>query len=296
MELNKIKGNTYYLNAPTNIGVYTFKNKNCILVDSGINTTVAKKIDEVLMENGLHTKYIINTHNHLDHCGGNIYFQNTYTGCLVYASEKEKLYMENPHLFPSMLFGASPIKELNRSNKPFKVDYVVEYGTNKINDEKFEIISLSGHSIDLIGVVTPEKVCFLGDSIFSQEIMEKYSLPYLYDIEAEIATLNSLRDVDADFFVISHCEKVIDKGELLSLIDLNLENIENYKNQILELLDQPLTREDILENLAVLNDLTMDFNQYHLNFAAVSAFVSYLFKQNLIQNSLENGKVYYFKC
>lgn len=296
MELNKIKGNTYYLNAPTNIGVYTFKNKNCILVDSGINTTVAKKIDEVLMENGLHPKYIINTHNHLDHCGGNIYFQNTYTGCLVYASEKEKLYMENPHLFPSMLFSGSPIKELNRSNKPFKVDYVVEYGTNKINDEKFEIISLKGHSIDLIGIITPEKVCFLGDSIFSQEIMEKYSLPYLYDIEAEIITLNSLRDVDADFFVISHSEKVIDKGELLSLIDLNIENIENYKNQILELLDQPLTREDILENLAVLNDLTMDFNQYHLNFAAVSAFVSYLYKQNLIQYSLENGKTYYFKC
>lgn len=35
MELTKIKGNSYYINFPTNIGVYIFKNKNCLLIDTG---------------------------------------------------------------------------------------------------------------------------------------------------------------------------------------------------------------------------------------------------------------------
>lgn len=295
MELTKIKGSTYYIDAPTNIGVYVFKNKNCLLIDSGKDTGAARKIDEVLKQNGLHPKYIINTHHHMDHCGGNVYFKEEYPGCLVYTSEKEKLPMENPHLYPFSLFGASPIKELHKSNKAFPVDFVTVEGENKINDEKFEIISLGGHTVDLIGIITHEKVCFVGDSIFSTEILEKYSLPYLYDVKLEKETLNKLKTVDADYFVISHSNSVLTKEEFMSVIDKNLDNIENYENQILDLLDQPLTREDILENLSVLNELAMDFNQYHINFSAVSAFVSYLYNKNLLEYSIEDGKLYYFK-
>lgn len=53
MELTKIKGNTFYINAPTNIGVFSYKNKNCLLIDTGINNTAARKIDNVLAENRL---------------------------------------------------------------------------------------------------------------------------------------------------------------------------------------------------------------------------------------------------
>lgn len=295
MSLNKIKGNTYYINATTNSGIFVFKNKNCLLVDTGINNTEAKKIDQMLIENNLHPKYIINTHNHLDHCGGNTYFQKNYPGCLVYTSLKEKLFMENPELQASILSSSSPIKGIDRSNKPLTVDFVLEYGTNKINDEKFEIIPLKGHSIEQIGVITPEKVCFLGDSIFSDEILEKYSFPYLYDIEESINTLNLIKDIDADYFLISHSNDVLDKEKIVALVHKNLENIESFKNQILELLDQPLTREDLLENITILNDLSFNFYQYHLNFGGISAFIAYLSSIGLINYSIENGKLYYFK-
>lgn len=260
-----------------------------------MNNSDARKIDEVLIKNGLHPKYIVNTHHHLDHCGGNTYFQNNYPGCLIYTSEKEKVSMENIHLYPTGLFGASAIKELHKSNKPLMVDYVLKEGENKINDEKFEVIALPGHTVDLIGIVTREKVCFLGDSVFSKETLQKYSLPYLYDVDKEEETLKKLKEIDADYFVMSHSDEFIDKEQLVKLLDENLNNIENYKNQIMELLDVPLTREDILENLAVLNELSMDFNQYHINFSAVSAFVSQLYNKNLLQYSIEDGKLYYFK-
>ncbi|NMM64203.1 MBL fold metallo-hydrolase [Clostridium sp. P21] len=295
MSLDKIKGNTYYINSVTNSGIFVFKNKNCLIIDTGSNNSDAKKIDDVLVKNNLHPKYIINTHNHLDHCGGNIYFQKNYPGCLVYTSQKEKLFMENQEIQASILSSSSPIKGIDTSNKTLSVDFTLEYGTNKINDEKFEIIPLKGHSIEQIGIITPEKVCFLGDSIFSSEILKKYSFPYLYDIEESINTLNNIKTIDADYFVISHSDKVLCKDEIIELCDKNLANIENYKNQILELLEQPLTREDILENIAVLNDLSFNFYQYHLNFGGVSAFISYLYSKSLIEYSLECGKLYYFK-
>lgn len=74
-----------------------------------------------------------------------------------------------------------------------------------------------------------------------------------------------------------------------------MKNIEKHVNIILELLDQPLTKEDILENLAILEDLKLNFNQYHLYIGAVSAFITYLFHKNLIDYSIEDGKLYYFK-
>ena len=50
MELAKIKGNTYYVQSGTNIGVISFKNKNCMLIDTGINNTSARKLDALVLE------------------------------------------------------------------------------------------------------------------------------------------------------------------------------------------------------------------------------------------------------
>lgn len=294
MVLNKINRNTYYIDNSTNIGVYTFKNKNCLLIDTGINNGQARRADNVLSENGLHPKYIINTHNHLDHCGGNIYFQTTYPGIEVYASKKERIYIENPELRDIILFSAYPIKELGTSKKTFTVDFIPDYGINKIGDEKIEIIPLPGHSIEQIGVVTPDRVCFLGDSIFSENIIGKYSLPYLFNIEKSIETLNNLKEIDADYFLISHIDRVINKDELIKLVDLNISNINKNIEMILEILGEPQTKESLLQSIIILNDLPLNFNQYYIYFSSVSAFISYLSDKNQIAHSIENGEVYYY--
>ncbi|TDT50397.1 MBL fold metallo-hydrolase [Fonticella tunisiensis] len=296
MDLIKIKGNAYFFNAPTNSGVYVFKNKNCLIIDTGLNNGQARKLEEALLRSGFHPKYIINTHSHLDHCGGNSYFQENYSGCIVYTSELERVYLENPHIYPTTLFSSSPPKELYRKQRPLRVDFTLEKGSIKINDEKFEIIPLKGHTIDQIGIITPEKVCFLGDSIFSQETINKYGLPYLNDVGETIDTLIYLREVECEFFVPGHSDQFLSRKELLELIDLNLNNIDKYIMQIKELLDQPLTREELLENLIVLNDFAVNYTQYHLYHSSLSAFLAYLFNSDKITYSIENGKVYYYNC
>lgn len=295
MAFNKIKGNTYYIPGATNVGVYVFKNKNCLLVDSGINNTTARKIESILNENNLHVKYIINTHSHIDHCGGNYYLKAEYPGLIAYASEKERLYMENPELFSNMLFSVpSSFKQLDRLQKPLTVDFSLEYGTNKINDEKFEVIDTKGHAAGQIAIVTPEKVCFLGDCIFSEEILKKYKLPYLVQLKESIDTLNRLREIDADYFVISHINKILEKEELINLIDLNLKTIDKFKEQVVELLAQPQSKESLTESIIVLNDMTPDFSEYFLDYAAVSAYISYLNESGVIDYTVSDGKVYYF--
>jgi Zn-dependent hydrolases, including glyoxylases len=295
MELTKINGNTYYINAPTNIGVYTYKNKNCLLVDTGINNTAARKIENVLTQNKLHTKYIINTHSHVDHCGGNNFFRENYTGCIVYTSAKEKLYMENAELRPNMLYTSTPDKELEDEFRGTPVDFILDPGLTKINDDKFEILSLKGHSPDGIGIITSDRVCFLGDAIFSNTILDKYSFPYLFNIDETLKTLEKIKEIDADYFVISHADSVINKEEIAVLADRNIANINKYLDEMLELLDEPHSKEDLLENIIILNNLFISFRQYHLNFSSMSAFLAYLCNKGEVKHSVENGNVYYYK-
>jgi glyoxylase-like metal-dependent hydrolase (beta-lactamase superfamily II) len=294
MKLEKINGNTYYINAPTNIGVYTFKNKNCILIDTGSSNSQGRKIDLTLVENKLHPKYIINTHNHLDHCGGNNYFTDKYPGCLVYTSEQEKVFMEYPEMYQAILYSTIPTINMEKGNKGLKVDFTLDYGTNKINEEKFEVLELKGHSIENIGIITPDKVCFLGDSIFSDKIMEKYGLPNLLNLQASLDSLNIMKDLNADFYVLSHSDSVLMKSEFNELIDRNIENINKYIGQILVLLETPATREELLENLVLLNEFTLNFHQYNLYFSSLSSFLIYLSSKDEIKYSQENGKIYYY--
>ncbi len=47
--------------------------------------------------------------------------------------------MENHDLNAAMLFSASPIKLIYKSNKNISVDYILDYGINKINDENLKL-------------------------------------------------------------------------------------------------------------------------------------------------------------
>ena len=69
--------------------------------------------------------------------------------------------MENGEFQASILSSSVPIKGIDKSNKPLSVDFVLDYGINKINEEKFEVISLKGHSIDQIGIITLKRYASL---------------------------------------------------------------------------------------------------------------------------------------
>lgn len=160
MNLTKITGNTYYIEYSTNVGVCSLADNNCLLIDTCFNKNCAKIIDQTLKTNKLHLKYIINTHAHLDHCRGNIYFQRAYPDCQVFASQGEKPFMENPYLLGAIFSSASPLKHLDRSPSCFPVDHYLEAGVQIIDEEPFQVIPLPGHTKGQIGIITPDRVCF----------------------------------------------------------------------------------------------------------------------------------------
>jgi len=292
MELESIKGRTNVIKASTNIGVYILDDKNCVLIDTGLSNNYGKRIDKVLQKEQIRPKYIINTHHHIDHSGGNRYFNENYPELQICVSKKTKTHLTYPYIGTAVYCSGSPIKKFE-DNKYHKVDVILEPGIHKFDNYEFEIISLEGHSDDQIGIITPDDVCFLGDSIFGSEVLKKYSFPYLYDIKKSIETLELIKQIEADYFVISHSKNILNREEIIELVDENMKNINNYIEQMLEFLRQPMTREELLQKITIANDLSVNYKQYYFNFSTLSSFISYLYNEGLIKNSIENGKLYY---
>ncbi len=297
MILEKINGNTYYVPAPTNIGVFQFKDKYALLIDTGDNNQQARKIDEVLQSQGLSVKYLISTHNHADHAGGNHYFKEHYPGSIFHASEKEKLFLENPYLFGMYLYGGSSINELSRhflKERQFAVNSVLTPGMCRINEEKFEVIALPGHSVGQIGIGTRDRVVFLGDALFSKEIIGKYSFPFLFNIDEQMITYDVIAGLEYDYYVLGHADKVYRHEEILDLLELNRQNLVYYLDLARELLTQPKTREELLEEICILKDLAIDFKEYYFSLATTGAIIAHLYHQGQLNYQIENGKLFYY--
>ena len=298
MQLKKINGNSYYLPAPTNIGVYQFKDKYTLLIDCGNNNQQARKIDQALQKENLRIKYIFHTHHHIDHSGGYSYFHDQYPGSLFYASAGEKVFLENEQLFSMYIYGGHPPHELSRHfhhTQKLYLEDELSSGEVKINDERFELLALPGHSPGLMGLGTRDSVFYLSDALFSEEIIEKYRFPFLFDIEAQLQSYQKIAQLDYDYFVLGHADRIYTADDLQALIAANRQQLEDCLQLCLELLLQPKSREELLGEICILRELSLDFAGYYFSLSTTAAMLSYLMDQGELEYSLDNGKVYYYR-
>jgi glyoxylase-like metal-dependent hydrolase (beta-lactamase superfamily II) len=79
MELKHIAGDTHYIPAPTNIGLYV-RDQSVTLIDSGNDRDAGRKILKHIESKGWTLERIVNTHSNADHIGGNALLQRR-TGC-----------------------------------------------------------------------------------------------------------------------------------------------------------------------------------------------------------------------
>lgn len=295
MNLVKLIGHTSYIPGPTNVGVYRYKNGLCTLVDTGIDNTAARRILETLEAEKLKVKYVINTHAHPDHFGADDYIRQNHTGTVIAASKGEKIFMENNSLEGIVFYGANPMQGLSAravKAKETPVDIELSEGTVELGDKKFEIVPLRGHTFDQVGVVTEDNVIFCGDAFFSEEKLEKYPFPFLFDIAEQFKTLEFLLASDYDYYIISHSEELPDDPK--ALIQKNIDNLNDNIQMILEYLSQPLTREDLAELVIRRYNIIMNVPQYFITLTSVSAFLTYLLEKQSIHTDIIDGKLYFY--
>lgn len=220
-EVLNVKGNTYYFNAFSNIGIFDKGNGEAVLIDSCDHKRMVRSVDRYLSEKGLRVSAVISTHCHVDHICGNRFFYEKY-GCDILCSEKEKMFIAYPDLESSFYYsGIDTDKTRNFffMTEPSKADTITENNTPK----GFEIIDLPGHSFGMIGVRTPDNVVFTADAVIAEKTWEEYKLPFFHSVNDSLQTLEKLKGMKADFFVPSHCGVV--EGDIAPLAQYNIDRL-----------------------------------------------------------------------
>ncbi|MEI6609294.1 MAG: MBL fold metallo-hydrolase [Deltaproteobacteria bacterium] len=130
---------------------------DALVIDPADN---AKEIIAVAKENKLKINYIVNTHGHVDHIGGNADMQKL-TGAKIIAHEDDALMLTSTPAMMLKMFGA---KQSPPADILVKDGAIISTGNIEL-----KVIHTPGHSPGGICLFTPGYV-FTGDTLFVEAV------------------------------------------------------------------------------------------------------------------------------
>lgn len=280
----QVSEKSFYIQSPAKIGLVRLNDNDVCLIDSGSDKEAGRKVRQILDANGWHLTAIYNTHSNADHIGGNQYLQKQ-TGCSIYAPGIECDFSRHPILEPSFLYGGFPPKDLRH-----KFLLAQESGVQELDEknipEGFEIIPLPGHFFDMVGFRTPDNTVYLADCLSSRETLEKYQIGFIYDVDAYLRTLETVKAMNARIFIPAHAAAAENIAELAQY---NIDKVLEIAEKITDICTQPLCFEAILQRLFCDYALDMNFEQYVLVGSTVRSYLSWLKNAGKLTVLFENN-------
>lgn len=287
-ELNKVGERTYYINSPTNIGLYKIDSENVCLIDSGNDKDAGKKALRLIEAQGWRLKTVINTHSHADHIGGNAFLQE-HTGCEILVPGEDCCYTNFTSLEPAYLFGGFPYKELD--NKFFRAAPSSARMLEKSElPEGLKTERFDGHSYAQAAVGTPDGVWFLGDTLVGWQTLEKYRISYVYDVKKYLESLERVKNLAGKLFIPSHAEP---QDDISALAGANTANTLEIAERLKEILKGGRTMEDTVSQVFGEYGLKINHIQHTLLTCTVRSYVSYLYNLGEIICEFRGNKLFW---
>lgn len=285
-ELIQATEQSYYIENPSKIGIVKLNENDVCLIDSGSDKDAGRKVRQILEANNWRLTAIYNTHANADHIGGNKYLQGQ-TGCKIYAPDINCEFTKHPVLEPAFLYGGFPPKDLRHKFLMAQESDAAEL-TKETLPNGFEIIPLPGHYFDMVGFRTPDGAVYLADCLSSRQTLDKYQISFLYDVDAYLKTLETVKTMTARIFIPAHAEAT---ENIVPLAQYNIDKVWETAEKITSLCQTPTTFEDLLQNLFTAYGLTMNFEQYVLIGSTVRSYLAWLKDTGKLTASFEQNKL-----
>lgn len=284
-ELIRAGERSYYIDCPAKIGLFEAGDGVC-LVDSGNDKDAGRKVRQILDKNGWKLLAILVTHSNADHIGGCQYLQKQ-TGCRVFAPGIEAAFTRSPVLEPAFLYGGFPPKALRHKflmAQPSPAEDVSAPGF----PAGVDILPLPGHFFDMVGYRTADGTAYIADCLSSAATLEKYGVPFIYDVAAYLDTLRKLPELEAKLYVPAHAEAVED---IAPLAELNLRHVEALCESVLELCADPLGFDELIKRVFDRWGLQLTMEQYVLVGSTVKSILSWHLDAGRAETLIEENRL-----
>lgn len=295
MKSKHVKGNTYVLShGELLIPYYKLNEKDIVLLDSG-HLHHAQALDAFLSEEGFIPKLIINSHLHLDHIGANALLKDKY-GSKIALPEFEAKFVSSKdalRIYYSRITSKDPRSFIDALI--FDTDYPLGENQTEISYEgvTFGIVKLHGHSPFHIGISTPDDILYAGDALISKRLIYTMKLPSSYDLNTDLATIESLKSLEYDMYILAH--KSVER-DIKDLCDLNINYLQKRLDIIADMLIEPKSFEVLLSTFIETFDVTeLRLMKYTYIEHTMSHYLNALIENGVIEKYIDGSRCLYRK-
>ncbi len=284
-DLHHLRGNTYYIDGPTNCGVYVLNDSlDVLLFDCGTDSD-GIKIYETLVKNNMHVKYLVFSHCHADHAGGFEYIYGK-THCKMIASKVERGFFRDPKLDIGFLYGGYPLDEYD--GKLMHIDMNDEiYALDEI-PVGVEWFHLPGHHFGMIGIKTSDDVYFVADTLGSIDLVERAHILLIYDVKGYLSSLDFVESLDGKIVVPSHSEATT---KIKPVVEFNRQTIYSIMDILLDYLKEEHNCVECTSYIFDYYKLKITYNKYMLILSTVRSYLSYLSNSKIIKNYFKDNRL-----
>jgi hydroxyacylglutathione hydrolase len=179
--------------------VYLIKDTKTALIDTGagLDDCVEASVEKAL--GGKELDYIINTHAHFDHCGGNRRFN---AEVMIHRDDAKELLSGT--MYGTYKFFGDEV--------PMKFDRLLLEGDKiELGDAVLKVIHTPGHTMGSISLLLEDnKILFTGDTLFTNGGFGRTDLGG--DEKILLNTLEKLQDVNFELLYPGH-EVIVEDGK-----------------------------------------------------------------------------------
>ena len=293
MNLTQVKGNTWVIEANQLIPLYRLDDSRCILLDTGL-LEERGKLEDTLLSNALTPVGVLCSHAHVDHCANNGYLQGKY-GAKIALTFPEAGMCSSLLTLKCYFLTLSPgTVERESACMIHTPDVFIPAADGPFSfcGVEFRIVHTPGHSAGHVCTITPDNVCYTADALLSQELMGA-KLPYNLSQAMAMESREKLRELGCDAYIMAH-RGICPGTEIGTLIDANQALIRRRAEEILALVDRPMTASQIDEAACTLYQLFTHKPRRALRFERnVRFFTEYLVDTGKLAEACVNGTTYY---
>ncbi len=276
------------------IPFYQVNEKEWILLDCG-TARMEQELFRTLEQEQVKVSAVIISHLHYDHAG-NVRALKERFGTRVVMTAFDAGAARSPLTLKS-IFYSSTTQEIQQyyAGMCCRADQIIlpEQKDVVVEGVQFELLQLPGHAASQIGIVTPDQVAYLADSMFYGPMLSMDAIVYHLNWELTGRTADGLRSLSYPVCVLAHGGVFRD---LCSLIEENRIYAEQLFEKFREVLPDDFTLQECIQCCEFSFGMSASSRmKAYMEERSIRSVLECFQERGEIKTQVKNGVIHYIK-